>query len=131
MTYYIRSMCLPNVALAWDERFIILVLSISFFASHFLPSPFFSLPPKRNSDPGSRSRFFSPSTHYGSCFAFFIARRFQLSPRRLASNMKTQMKTHIQEKALLIGVYLAYHTHTIRIYTCRKIYGTRTWHTGI
>ena len=38
----------------------------------------FSLPPSRNSDPGSHSRLFSPPTHYGSCLACFIARRFQL-----------------------------------------------------
>ena len=38
----------------------------------------FSLPPSRNSDPGSHGRLFSPPTHYGSCIAFFIARRFQL-----------------------------------------------------
>ena len=101
MTYYIRSMCLPNVALAWNERFIIFVFSISFFASHFLPSPFFSLPPRRNPDPGSRSRFFSPSTHYGSCFAFFFARRFQLSPRRLASNVKNKhRRRHIYKRKL-------------------------------
>ena len=54
--------------------------------SHLLPSPSYSLPPSRNSDPGSHSRLLSPSTHYGSCHAFFIARIFQLFPRRLASN---------------------------------------------
>ena len=48
-----------------------------FFPSHLLFSPFYSLPPSRNSDPASHSRLFPP-THYGSCLAFFIATRFQL-----------------------------------------------------
>ena len=46
--------------------------------SYLLSSPFYSLSPSRNSDPGSHSRLFSPPTHYGPCLAFFIARRFQL-----------------------------------------------------
>ena len=49
-----------------------------FFPSHLLSSPFYSLPPSRNSDPGSHSRLFSPPTHYGSYLASFFARRFQL-----------------------------------------------------
>ena len=36
------------------------------------------------SDPGSHSKLFSPPTHYGSCLAFFFARRFQLKNSRLA-----------------------------------------------
>ena len=46
----------------------------------------FSLPPSRNSDPGSHSRLFSPPTHYVSCFAF-VSREYFISffPRRLAS----------------------------------------------
>ena len=44
-----------------------------------LSSPFCSLPPRRNSVPGSHSRlFFPPTTQYGSCLAFLVARRFQL-----------------------------------------------------
>ena len=48
-----------------------------FFCFFFFSIPFtsfallFSLPPSRNSDPGSHSRLFSPPTHYGSCLAFF------------------------------------------------------------
>ena len=50
-----------------------------FFLSHSLSSPFYSLPPSRNSDPGSHSRLFFPHPpRYGSCLAFFIAIRFQL-----------------------------------------------------
>ena len=55
-----------------------------FFFSFFFSIPFiifallFSLPPSRNSDPGSHSRLFSTPTRYGSCLGFFIARRFQL-----------------------------------------------------
>ena len=49
------------------------------YPSYLLSSPFYSLSPSRNSDPGSHSRLFFPPTHYGSCLAFFfIARRFQL-----------------------------------------------------
>ena len=39
-----------------------------YFPSHLLSSPF-SLPPSRNSDPGSHRRLFSPPTHCGSCLA--------------------------------------------------------------
>ena len=46
--------------------------------------PFYYLRPSilspsysRSSDPGSHSRVYPPP-HYGSCLAFFIARRFQL-----------------------------------------------------
>ena len=64
-----------------------LLLLFFFFFLPFFSIPFiifallFSLPPSRNSDPGSHSRLFSTPTHYGwredfSCFSF----------RRLASN---------------------------------------------
>ena len=46
----------------------------------------FSLPPSRNSDPGSHSRLFSPFPTT-VCAFFFIARRLQpLFPHRLVSN---------------------------------------------
>ena len=60
----------------------------SFFSIPFISSIFallFYLPPSHNSAPGSHSRLLCPPTHYGSCLAFHIARRFQLflpsSPR--------------------------------------------------
>ena len=82
-----------------------------FFSSHLLLSPFsFSLPPRRNSDPGSHSKLFSPPLHYGSyllsredfssflvdsrrivlphsrrsqqLILFFFANKFKISPRR-------------------------------------------------
>ena len=55
------------------------VFFLFFFSSHLSSSPFFSLSflRSRNSDPESHSRLFPP-THYGSCLAFFFARRFQL-----------------------------------------------------
>ena len=47
----------------------------------------FSLPPSRNSDPGSHGRLFSPPTHGGSCLAFLSREDFSsFFPRRLASN---------------------------------------------
>ena len=47
--------------------FVCFVSFFFFFHPIFLSSPFlFSLPPSRNSDPGSHSRLFSPPTHYGS-----------------------------------------------------------------
>ena len=52
-----------------------------FFQSSLLYSPFFflSLPPGRNSAPGSHSRLFPPHPHYGSFVpCIFIARTFQL-----------------------------------------------------
>ena len=60
-----------------------------FFQSSLLYSPFFflSLPPGRNSAPGSHSRLFLPPTHYGSCLAFLSREDFSsFFPRRLASN---------------------------------------------
>ena len=54
--------------------------------SHLSSSPFFSLPPSRNSDPGSYSRLFSPPYPVRFVPCIFIARIFQLFPRRLASN---------------------------------------------
>ena len=47
----------------------------------------FSLPPSRNSDPGSHSMLFSPPTHYGSCLVFLSREDFSsFFPRGLASN---------------------------------------------
>ena len=59
-----------------------------FFPSHVLSSPFlFSLPPSRNTDPGSHSRLFFPPPHYGSCLVFLSREDFSsFFPRRLASN---------------------------------------------
>ena len=70
----------------------------SFFFFLFFPisciifALLFSLPPSRNSDPGSHSRLFSRPTHYGSCLAFFFSREDFSSffPRRLASNYVTK-----------------------------------------
>ena len=68
--------------------------AVLFFFSFFFSIPFIifallsSLPPSRDSDPGSRSRLFSPRTHYGSCLAFVIARRFQLF---LASSTRVEL----------------------------------------
>ena len=60
----------------------------SFFSSLLLSSSFlFSLPPSRNSDPGSHSRLFSPAAHYGSCLACFSREDCRaFFPRRLVSN---------------------------------------------
>ena len=70
--------------------------SDTIFSSFFFPffphpiyylCPFCSLPPSRNSDPGSHSRLFSPPTHYDSCLAFLWREDFSsFFPRRLASN---------------------------------------------
>ena len=71
-----------NMLLLCQIHFFIFIFSIPFIIFALL----YSLPPRRNSDPGSHSRLFSPPTHYGSCVAFFFPRRFQLFPCRLASN---------------------------------------------
>ena len=49
-----------------------------FFPSHsfIMFALLFSLPPSRNSDPGSNSRLFFPPTHYGSCLAFLSREDF-------------------------------------------------------
>ena len=59
--------------------------NLRFCFSFFVSVPFiifallFSLPPSRNSDPGSHSRLFSPLTHYGPCLAFFFREMSALS----------------------------------------------------
>ena len=57
----------------------IFCFSLFFFSIPFIFALSFSLPPCRNSDPGSHSRLFSPSTHYGSCLAFFSREDFSSS----------------------------------------------------
>ena len=68
----------------------VFVFVFVFFPSHLLSSPFYSLPPSRNSDPGSHtihSRLFFPPTHCGSCHPFLSREDFvSFFPRRLASN---------------------------------------------
>ena len=58
---------------------LIFVFFFVFFPSHLLSPPFYSLPPNRNSDPGSHSRLFSLPTHYGSCLALFPRKDFSSS----------------------------------------------------
>ena len=53
--------------------------SFFFLPSHLLFSPFYSLPPSRNSDPGSHGRLFSPPPHYGSCLALLSREDFSSS----------------------------------------------------
>ena len=57
----------------------IFCFSLFFFSIPFIFALSFSLPPCRNSDPGSHSRLFSPPTHYGSCLAFFSREDFSSS----------------------------------------------------
>ena len=80
----------------FSDFYVSLLTEISFF---FFSIPFiifallFSLPPCRNSDPGSHSRLFSPPTHNGSCLAFLSREDFSsFFPRRLASNSAIQKK---------------------------------------
>ena len=72
----------------WSHAYFFFFFSILFIMFALL----FSLPPSRNSDPGSHSRLFSRPTHYGSCLAFFFSREDFSSffPRRLASNYVTK-----------------------------------------
>ena len=53
--------------------------TFTFSSYDLLTPPFFSLPPGRNSDPGSHSRLFFPPTHYGSCLAFLSREYFSSS----------------------------------------------------
>ena len=53
----------------------VLFCFVFFSLSLLLSSPFCSLPPSRNSDPGSHSSLFPP-THYGSCLAFLSQENF-------------------------------------------------------
>ena len=62
----------------WNDRG--LIHTSIFFFPFFFSIPFiifallFSLPPSRNSDPGSHGRLFFPPTHHGSCLCFFFSR---------------------------------------------------------
>ena len=64
---------------------VVVVLVVFFHPIYYTRHSFLSIR-SRILDPGSHSRLVSPPTHYRSCLAFFIARRFQLFPRRIASN---------------------------------------------
>ena len=86
--YYIKVKATHRIRNSTNETPIV-QCSLFFFFSILLIffALLFSLPPARNSDPGSHSRLFSPHTHYRSCLAFLS--REDLScffPRRLASN---------------------------------------------
>ena len=64
-------------------------ISVCFFIPFIVFALLFSLPPSRNSDPGSHSILFSPPPHYGSCLAFLSREDFSFFfPRRLASHAK-------------------------------------------
>ena len=92
--HHLRPRWLDYILCTWYTAAVVLLylfFYFTFFPSHLLSSPFCSLPPSRNSDPGSHSRLFSPPTHYGSCLAFLSREDFSsLFPRRLASNCAYQ-----------------------------------------
>ena len=86
-----------------------------FFHPIYYLRPSFSLPPSGNSDRGSHSRLFSPPTHYGSCLAFFIARRFQIF---LPSSTRVQ----------LYIMYTIYFSKTSRnSFTCEAHHVRPSW----
>ena len=68
-----------------------------FFSIPCIVLPFCSLPPSRNSDPGSHSRLFSPPTHYGSCLAFFFREKI------LAFSSLVDSRRIVLTHAILIG----------------------------
>ena len=74
-----RAASVTNSSTADDFRF---------FRFFCIPSsPFYSLHPSRNSDPGSHSRLFSPPTQNDSCLALLSREDFSsFFPRRLASD---------------------------------------------
>ena len=88
---YTSIVLLVGYALRWTKMiffFLFFLFSFLLFPSHLriIFALLFSLPPSRNSDPGSHSRLFSPPTHYGSCLAFLRRKYFSsFFPRRLAS----------------------------------------------
>ena len=99
--YWFASDCVPgsgNILLILTTRYqnshvpVVYLLQVSiavvvFFIPFIIFALQFSLPPSRNSDPGSHRRLFSPPTHYGSCLAFLSRENFSsFFPRWLASN---------------------------------------------
>ena len=66
----------------------------------------FSLPPSRNSDPGSHSRPFPPPPHYGSCLAF-------LSPEEIFSSLSSLVDprrivfTHARSSQQLLILFIS------------------------
>ena len=71
----------PPAYTTLQDTYLFISVPFIIFALLFFP------PPSRNSDPGSRSRLFSPAPHYGSCLAFLSREDFSsFFQRRLASN---------------------------------------------
>ena len=68
-----KKCCATQNGLPVAFLFFVFCFSIPFTISTLL----FPLPPSRNSDPGSHSRLFSPSTHYGLCLAFLSREYFR------------------------------------------------------
>ena len=76
------------------------------FPSHLLrvlSSPFYSLPPSRDSDPGSHSRLFSLPTHYGSCLEFH---REKISALSSLVDSRRIVLTHARRSQQLILFFI-------------------------
>ena len=62
-----------------------------FGAISFIIALLFSLPPRRNSDPGSHSRLFSPlPLHYGSCLSFLSREDINSTLSSLVDSRRTR-----------------------------------------
>ena len=103
----------------------IVVMQVSPWFNFFLlffPIPFmnlalvFSLPPSRNSDPGSQSSLFSPPTHYGSCLAILSREDFRyFLPRRLASNCAYAHPRRSQQFLILFFSFSSFFANKFKI----------------
>ena len=83
------------------------LFSFSFFPSHLLSSPFYSLSllRSRNSDPWSHSRLFSPPSHYGSGLAFY---RDNISALSSLVDSRWIVLTHARRSQQLIFFFRYY-----------------------
>ena len=100
----------------WETKSSSFVLLL--FISYIIFALLFSLPPSRNSDPGSHSRLFSPPSPLRSVPCLFIATRFQLflTYKGVARNF-----------ARNIHIYTYIHIYYIYILYTRYIYTHWSW----
>ena len=102
-------------AAEWSQRYLYLYIYISFSIAFIYLLVFallLSLPPSRNSDPGSHSRLFSPPTHYGSCLAFISREDITSYDLVIIDNNVTRQFTSIRVCVWKNDLMWRTHTHT-------------------
>ena len=84
-----------------STRSSILFYFVIFLVPFIILALLFSLPPGRNSDPGSHGRLLSPPTHYWSCLAFLSREDFSSALSSLVDS-RWILLTHARRSQQLI-----------------------------